>query len=601
MDPTKSQAEFYFDLQFQLIANDPLDTTSRKSLAKDLSVLTDRFLHEGLSFLTKTLPKLGKALDHGLANLRFKLPREFKSSHVNRSIPAFLQAYFNLIFSEDGSLRPEAPPAAVRHLRQVLFFAYKLELPYEPSVERSVLERFKETDEQLGFVDFEASNDVLSLASRITGETFRDFDPWGITPRHGPGAVATGERLDDKWTFARLYNKIHQCYPYYRYYTCGWGRELADRRDWYFSLERLESGVAKVVLVPKDSRGPRLISAEPLEYQFIQQGLGRSLARHLEAVNPLTRFRINFTSQEVNRSLALASSTSQVHTTMDLKDASDRVSLELVRRVFKDSPDLLRCLEATRTEATLLPNGEVVKLQKFAPMGSALCFPVEAYIFWVLLVASAVLEERLPLKLAARSVYVYGDDIIIPTTWLDRSIRVLESVGLLVNRDKTCSAGPFRESCGMDAFKGVPVTPIRLRHQYSDRRQDGSVLASYCSIASQLESSGYKEAANLIWTRLERTYGKIPYGTSTAGYPCRVVSDPVVAEMRNLKTHKVRWNRRFHRREFFVPSVLPVRRGSKLSGWPRLLRGLVQPAFGDPSEVVVPRSTLIKRGWRVVG
>jgi len=601
MDPSKSQAEFYLDLCVQLIACDPLGTTSHKALKKDLETLVSRFNSEGLSFLTKTLPKLGKALDLGLANLRFQLPREFKHSHGNRSIPAFLQAYFNLIFREDGSLLDSAPAEAVKHLRQVLFFAYKLELPYQSSVERSVIERFKETDYELGTVVYDdATESLLSLASRITQSVFEGFDPKDILPRHGPGAVATGEKLEDKWEFSRLYNQIHQYYPYYTYFMCGKGSEAADRRDWYFSMSRLESGTAKVVLVPKDSRGPRLISAEPLEYQWIQQGLGRKMAQHLENVSTFTKGRVNFTDQEINRNLALGSSATLEFATLDLKDASDRVSLRLVQRVFEHTPELLRALEATRSEATLLPNGEVVRLQKFAPMGSSLCFPVEAFCFWVLLVASAVSEARMPLKRAASSVYVYGDDIVIPTHWAERSMRVLESVGLIVNRDKSCITGPFRESCGMDAFKGIQVTPTRLKKQYSDRPSDGTVLSSYSSIANHLEERGYEEAANLIWNRLQSTYGVIPYGSAVSSFPCKVLRDPRQAEIRNLKLFRSRWNRRYQRVEFSLLTVLPGRKKSKLDGWTRLLRDFVLPVGDDPSTVVVPRSTQIKRGWRAV-
>lgn len=601
MDPSKSQAEFYLDLCTQLIASDPLGTTSHKALKKDIEVLRSRFFSEGLSFLTKTLPKLGKALDLGLVNSRFQLPREFKHSHGNRSIPAFLQAYFNLVFCEDGLLLDAAPPEAVSHLRQVLFFAYKLELPYQPLIERSVIERFKETDDELENVVFSSeTEEILSLAARITKSVFKGFDPKDILPRHGPGAVATGEKLEEKWVFSRLYSKIHQYYPYYTYFMCGWGLEAADRRDWYLAMQRLESGVARVVLVPKDSRGPRLISAEPLEYQWIQQGLGRKIATHLESINLLTRGRVNFTNQEINRNLALSNSVTGKLATLDLKDASDRVSLELVRRVFKDSPNLLRALEATRSEATTLPNGEIVKLRKFAPMGSALCFPVEAYCFWVLLVASAVFKARMPLRLAARSFYVYGDDLIVPTALADQCMQALESVGLVVNRDKSCITGNFRESCGMDAFRGVPVTPLRLKKQYSDRPTDGTVLSSYSALANALTERGYDEAANLIWSRLESTFGVIPYGTALSSFPCKVLPSPVQAEVRNLKLFKSRWNRRYQRVEFRLLTVLPVRKESKLDGWTRLLRGLVLPGVDDPSTVVLPRSTLIQRGWRSV-
>jgi hypothetical protein len=596
----KSQAEFYLDLCTQLVRSDPLGTTSHSSLERDIETLRSRFLSEGLSFLTKTLPKLGKALDMGLVSSRFNRPREFKSSHSSASKPAFLQAYFNLVFGDDGLLRDEVPPLAVKHLRQVLFFAYKLELPYDSKLEAAVVSTFKETDSALELTECDDTGQLLDLCARITEGVFSDFDPKDILPRHGPGAVATGERLEEKWTFRRLYSQIHQVYPYYDFFIVGRGLELLDRKAWYMSLERLQEGTAKVVLVPKDSRGPRLISAEPLEYQWIQQGLGRSMVRHFESVCTLTKGHINFTSQDVNRSLALASSSSQDFATLDLKDASDRVSLELVRRVFGNTPELLRALEATRSSATLLPNGEVVSLKKFAPMGSALCFPVEAYIFWVLLVAAAVQEARMPLKQAVRSVYVYGDDIIIPTTWADRCMRVLESVGLLVNRQKSCITGFFRESCGMDAYNGVPVTPLRLRKQFTDLATDGTVLSSYCALANHLAQCNYEGAADLIWDRLERVYGKIPYGTSTSSFPCRIVAHPLQAEIRNLRSFRRRWNRQFQRFEFLVASVLPVRRETKLDGWTRLLKTQVFPGDDDPSNVVLPRSTIIKRSWRAV-
>lgn len=596
MDAWKSQAEFYLNLCSALIVDDPFAANSQKLLTKDLEVLTKRFFAEGLSFLTKTLPKLGKALDLGLVEMKFNIPRGFKTQKDGNR-PAFLQAYFNLIFSEDGSLRPDASPEAVLHLRQILFFAYKLNLPYHPDQESVVIDRFKETDDGLNLQLSEELELTLDLASRITETVFSGFDPKDILPRHGPGAVATGERLEEKWDFSRLYSGIHQYYPYYEYFIVGKGRELLDRLEWYRSLRRLSRGIAKVVLVPKDSRGPRLISAEPLEYQWVQQGLGRKMVTHLEQASTLTSGRINFTRQEVNRRLALSSSTSGAFATLDLQDASDRVSLEVVQRVFNRTPGLLRALEATRSEATFLPNGEVVTLKKFAPMGSALCFPVEAYVFWVLIVAATVREARLPLKQAAREVYVYGDDIIVPTEWASRCIQVLESVGLKVNRQKSCITGNFRESCGMDAFKGVQVTPIRLRHQYTDRSSDGTVLSGYAELANQLARRGYARTVELVWKKLEKTYGVIPYGTPLASYPCKHVADPMIATIKNRKIFRSRFNRRYQRLEFYLPRVLPVRRESELDGWSRLMRDLVSPSVDEPSTVVVPRSTIIKRGW----
>jgi hypothetical protein len=569
-----------------------------KHTIRDKQTMEARTRKEGLSFLTKSLPKLGKALDEGLATLTFTCPNGFRTQK-GRKTPAFMQAHFNAVFDCNGILREDASVEAVQHLRQVLFFVYKLEYPYSTEAEAQVIDAFVSTEEELEQLDLLESWSLLTRASAITAQILGDLNPKDVVPRHGPGAVATGERLEEKWIFSRLYEAIHSVYPYPQFYTAGGETEIADRVDWYFSMDRIPSGTAKVVLVPKDSRGPRLISSEPLEYQWIQQALGRKLVSFLES-HPLTKGQINFTSQEVNRQLALESSKTLEFATLDLKDASDRVSLELVRDVFSRTPDLLRALEATRTTATRLPDGRVQHLRKFAPMGSALCFPVEAYTFWVVLVAGISEATKADFRQVGKTVYVYGDDIVVPRKHARKCIEILESVGLRVNVSKSCVDGPFRESCGMDAFKGVQVTPTRLKTPWSGHRSDGSALASYASLANQMALKGYSSLAARLWELLESVYGALPFGTSSSGFPCRVLRCAQTALSENLKRFKARWNRDYQRLEFFVLDVRPKRRALDLDGWPRLLRALVGAAGLEPSVVVLPRSTQIKRGWRAV-
>jgi hypothetical protein len=67
--------------------------------------------------------------------------------------------------------------------------------------------------------------------------------------------------------------------------------------------------------------------------------------------------------------------------TIDLSDASDRVSLALVEELFGFNPGFLRFLKLSRSPFAQLPGGELVLLNKFASMGSALTFPVEAMVF----------------------------------------------------------------------------------------------------------------------------------------------------------------------------------------------------------------------------
>jgi hypothetical protein len=601
LEPSNSHVEVYLDLTVGLISCDPLRLTSPKSLSRDIETVTSRVNKEGLSFLTKTLPKLGKALDLGLSSTHFTLPREFKSSHGNRSIPAFMQAYFKHVFDANGDLLDGAEPQVVKHLRQVLYLLYKLELPYQASDEQRVVDSFVDSDKELELALGEEHVSTIEAASYITRGIFRSFDHKDILPRHGPGAVATGERLDQKWEFSRLYRSIHQVYPYYDYFMVGGSRELIDRLDWYKSLARLDHGCAKVVLVPKDSRGPRLISCEPLEFQWIQQGLGRKLVAHLESFR-MTKGQINFTDQKINQSHALLSSQTKEYATIDLKDASDRVSLELVQKVFSKTPELLRALEACRTTSTKLPDGRVIPLNKFAPMGSALCFPVEAYVFWVIIVAAISREKRLQPELVGRRVFVYGDDIVIPSDWYESSTRALEWFALKVNYSKCCVKGPFRESCGVDAFKGVDVTPIRVKTRWTGRQSDSSSFASYTAFANLLfAKGGYDSVCKRVWGRVESVFGDLPFGTLNSSYPCKLVSDAEFAEALNLLgKFKRRLNKRFQRIEFQFLRLNPRKLTSKLDSWTRLIRDLLVPSIDDPQTMVSPRSIQLKRGWTPV-
>jgi len=594
----KSQDEFYLGLHLQLVRCDPLKLSSVKNLNRDVATLKSRVSNEGLAFLTKTLPSLGKALDRGLVSGRFKRPLSFGKGK-SPNMPAFMQVYFNLVFDEDSLLRDVVPAEAISHLRQVLYFAYKLELPYSAKENDRVIDTFISTEKELELLDIPLANDILALAKIITRKVFHGFNHKDIHPRHGPGAVATGEKLDAKWYFTRRYRTIESVYEFARYFLTDFRSTMFDRFLHVPTITHF-NGQSKVVLVPKDSRGPRLISCEPLEFQWIQQGLGRKLANHLEYVSTYTRGKVNFTRQEINSGLAKTSSASQCYATIDLKDASDRVSLQLVSRIFADLPILLGALEACRTTETKLPDGRIVSLLKFAPMGSALCFPVEAFIFWVVIVSAIVDRTQLPLELAGDSVYVYGDDIIVPTKYAELSIQALESVGLLVNRDKSCTEGFFRESCGVDAFKGTDVTPLRLKSPWTDRKTDGSAYVAYLHLRNALALRGYVGSSEFLDMELQKLYGNIPYGTSVAPYPCKLVNSPLQAEVLNRPLFRRRFNRDYQRVEFLLPSLSSRKVKSKLDGWQRLMRNFVSPPFSDPSVIVVPRSIQIKRGWAAV-
>jgi hypothetical protein len=595
------------------------------SLKWDRRTFILRYQHEGVSFATKTLPKLGKALDQALETRTFECPPEFETLK-GTAIPRFLGGMLNVLFDPAGSLVHE-DVMVVQSLRQLLFLVYKMEFPYTRAQELGVVNAFLETERDIQKLSIDAESPLIREARIVIASVLIGFNPFEIVPKHGPGSVATGEYLEDKWEFSRLYENIHRVYPYYDYFVAGGSREVLDRLEWFRGLDRQSSGCAKVVLVPKDSRGPRLISCEPLEYQWIQQGLGRALMHHLES-NRLSMGNINFRDQTVNRLLARQSSIDGEYATLDLSEASDRVSLKLVRTLFDPwhlgelaKGDLiarkryestwdyeraignlqrfLPALEATRSSHTRLPSGEKVELLKFAPMGSALCFPVEALIFWALCVAAIRVGSAIPMATAGDEVKVYGDDLIVPTAYFDNVVGALESVGLLVNRSKSFHRGNFRESCGLDALSGVDVTPTRVKTLWSGKSTDSAAYASYISYANEFSRRGYKETARLLWEMLEFTYGEIPFVGPNSSLPGVEVSGPFSALQKNLSAgYRVRWNEQLQSVEV-RGKYLSARRGNtRLDGWSRLLRYFSQGAGPEPDVVVHPRSTQIQTGWR---
>jgi hypothetical protein len=434
---------------------------------KDYAYCVRRFSAEGAAFLTVALPSLRKAIDLSFQTGTLEPPKSF-GLMTNKGYPAFLSSHFSRIYNDDGSLLAKPSVTRIKHVRQVCDAFYKLELPYSKATIASTLDSFISNEERVSnWVDsvvddppYTWASQLITGAAWLTRYVFRGFDPMDIVPRHGPGKLATGEIGEGKWNFTSYPRQMQRVYAAWSY-LYGNPKMFEDNLDAFRNLDRPERGRSKVKLVPKDSRGPRIITMEPNSNQFLQQGLGRSIMRWLET-RSLTKGRINFIDQEVNQYLALSSSISGEWATLDLKDASDLLSAHLVERVFRMKPKIAACLLAVRTPETLLPNGTVTELKKYAGMGSACCFPIEAYVFFAICVSAIAQELGIGLREACEFVYIYGDDIIVPTDLSDLVMAALHCVGLTVNVQKSYTKGLFRESCGVDAFAGFNVTTQKV-------------------------------------------------------------------------------------------------------------------------------------------
>lgn len=208
-----------------------------------------------------------------------------------------------------------------------------------------------------------------------------------------------------------------------------------------------------VTTVPKNAKTDRTIAVEPHVNAFIQRGVGKYLRKVLR------RHGVNLRSQERNQHLARIGSLTGSLATIDLKGASDTVSRAVVRLLLP--ADWADFLDSLRSPCYQLDN-EWHTYHKHSSMGNGYTFELETLIFMLLAVCSC--DE---VGVSSKDVSVYGDDIIIPIEAYDVLKESLETCGFTINEGKSFHAGPFRESCGEDYFRGTNVRPFFVREKLS--------------------------------------------------------------------------------------------------------------------------------------
>lgn len=436
----------------------------------------------------------------------------------------------------DAFITNNSDACILRCLRTILVFGYKAE--YEPN-EKQLEEAQKAfEDANLGVKTWEDSFKTESFprptfreARRLIGLVIGRLDWSSLTPQHGPGAVFPSHSPSCKSKFT-VCTPIEEYYPYDSHFNCVHNVGMEDLVS--HSSPRIDQIIARLTAVPKDSRGPRLICVHPKEAVWIEQGQ-RHVLEHAIERHPLTAGRINFVDQKVNGRLALSSSLDQEYSTLDLKEASDRIALELVRYLFGYTANILCCSRASHVQ---LLDRRLLELRMFAPMGNALTFPVESLVFWALVRAGILCRYGIN----CNDVYVFGDDIIVPTKYYDGAIYGLIQAGLIPNYNKTFRKGFFRESCGVDAYRGKDVTPHRMKVRGVNSYSDGESL---CDLAKRLRNSGYTDTSAYLYTCVSRKLGRL---TLSNDPNCQGLQEYVDYDLARILKYEptARFNHRYH-------------------------------------------------------
>jgi len=557
-------------------AADELAAWCCTSASRDFKKLASRTEYEGTSFLTITLPSFGKDFERGLERGRID-PSDYMGFERNRRnrgpLPLFLGGFLDQVFSPvDGQLLQEPSLDCIFAVRQLTSMFGKILLETSKSRKAGAIERYLECEQEIRETAVSITEEEKSSFARVAALLWSDVfstlerrliadaenrNP--LLPGHGPGATAdrlTGNGKYDQLEWPQRWDGL---FPYEEFALAilpsSHDDERMNRVDF---LEPEAERPVKVITVPKTLKTPRIIAIEPTCMQYMQQALLDPFVEELERDAPplslwessiasssvrekirpvrndmttssqkghvghLPSHFVGFTDQDPNRILARIGSKYGHLATLDLSEASDRVGVWHVDVLLSRWPLLREAVMAVRSSKASVPSFRsnddqdlVIELAKYASMGSALCFPMEALVFTTSVFVGVERALNRPLTHKDISglvgkVRVYGDDIIIPAEYVRSVIGTLESLGFKVNSGKSFWNGKFRESCGGDYYDGMDVTPIRVRRPLPVSRSDAQEVISLVELRNQFYWLGMWQTAGWLDRMIARVLPRFP-------------------------------------------------------------------------------------------
>lgn len=382
---------------------------------------------------------------------------------------------------------------------------------------------------------------VKRLVAKILGPL-----PERLDVKFGPGAVfeskghpfASSLTVADKMTLLpSVTPEAVDLLPYV--YNTAWGRALLAFDRSCHSVVRGN----RFTTVPKDATKDRGICIEPGVNVSLQLSLGKSIRRRLKC------FGIDLTNgQDLHRALAQVGSRSGEIATLDLSSASDTVALNLVRLLLPE--DWFELLGALRSPRTLI-KGKWVVLQKFSSMGNGFTFELETLLFAAITTVASGGH-------LGKDVFVYGDDILYPSSRAAEVTAALRYFGFTPNARKSFSSGPFRESCGGDFFLGYPV-----RCFYLDKEPNAP--NEWISVVNGLRRASRQLGANRFDRARRRALGYLPSNVRRCRGP-EVLGDLVVHD------HESTWDAVERNSIRYLRVWRPILKKVKLSRFPPLIQ-----------------------------
>jgi len=471
-------------------------------------------------------------------------------------------------------------PELLKYIISFLTFGKKAEY-IDEALDTTALREWFSVEERLHALEF--SEIDLANLRLIVSEILAPIDDHYLLPKFGPGKVAESgvSHVYDKLSSLTSHSRLEYAFARSRKqrlldegFMSNLGHEIQGSDS---------SEVSELRFVPKDITKSRSICKEPNAFMYFQQEVLRYMRGSMDN-GEISRF-VNLDDQTVNQRAAVHGSTYLSSDTLDLSSASDSVHIDLVKGIFP--PKHLFYMLATRTSQVRVPgHKKPVHVRKFAPMGSAVCFPTQCIVFTAVslyayiavqtgttageviynrsdvahLLSSGLHRVRspeTPFTVRFEPPVVFGDDIICDTRVTDVVVSILTRLGFMVNVRKSFTGSQsFRESCGVFAYDGSDVTPVmfRLPMFRHGKRFDTGVYASFMENVNNMRRSGYNQVAS-FWLSLLKDHGfkyPLPYTEDDTGFGL------FTRNKHRVPSQYLRWNANWQTNEEVQQGIGPL-------------------------------------------